>query len=794
MKKYYFYPYPWDHKNSNMQRFGVRIILFFKKTVVVACLMILSTFGTAANESQTVNTKKNVLIINSYHQGLSWTDSLNLGILQGLSESGFEIELFVENLDSKRINLTNIFRNHYLLTKEKFADTRLDLVFVTDNDALRFVELYRDSLFPDTPVVFCGINNQYNFLPGFTGVVEEIDFEGNIELIRELHPNLKQLYLVIDKTTTGESLRAKATELIEVNQYPFTIEILSNFSIDELQEYSSVLGDGDVMLFILFNIDRLNNYLSFEEVVSLVSQVSTIPIYGTWGFYLNNGIVGGKIIMGQSHGYQAGLVGLRILNGEDVNSIKPTQGPTYYAFNHTYLKKHSIKKSLLPKERMVINSPYQFIRRNFQLLIGFALITGVLLVIILLLLSLNRLKKRKLISERLYAEQLNEQNAQLEEAKEKADESNRLKSAFLANMSHEIRTPMNGIVGFAKLLKLRPDLPQKKVNQYVDIITGNSRILLNLINDIIDISKIEANQLEIKSAPCDINKLLYDLYLLYSSEKNRIKKADLEMRFNVPFEYSQMVVLTDVDRLRQVLMNLLSNALKFTEKGRIEFGYNLKNDKLYFYVEDTGIGVRSELVDIIFDRFRQADETSSRAYGGSGLGLAICKGIVSNMGGSIGVKSDGATGSHFWFTLPFNPVSDQNILRIKSEPRTEYPNWTNKTILAVEDVEESLTLLDEVITPTKATFIGVNNAEKAIDICKARNDIHLVLMDLQLPGMDGYQATREIKAIRPLLPIIAQTANAMVDDRDMAIEAGCNDYLPKPISIDDLYTLISKYF
>jgi signal transduction histidine kinase len=600
--------------------------------------------------------------------------------------------------------------------------------------------------------------------------------------------------LVIDKTTTGESLRAKATELIEENQYPFTTEILSNFSINELQEYSSALGDGDVMLFILFNIDRLNNYLSFEEVVTLVSQVSTIPIYGTWGFYLNNGIVGGKIIMGQSHGYQAGLVGVRILNGEDVNSIKPMQGPTYYAFNHTYLKLHSIKKSLLPKERMVINSPYQFIRRNFQLLIGFALITGVLLIIILLLLSLNRLKKRKLISERLYAEQLNEQNAQLEEAKEKADESNRLKSAFLANMSHEIRTPMNGIVGFAKLLKLRPDLPQKKVNQYVDIITGNSRILLNLINDIIDISKIEANQLEIKSAPSDINKLLYDLYLMYSSEKNRIKKADIDMRFNVPFEYSQMVVQTDVDRLRQVLMNLLSNALKFTEKGRIEFGYNLKGDNLYFYVEDTGIGVRSEQVDMIFDRFRQADETSSRAYGGSGLGLAICKGIVNNMGGSIGVKSDGATGSHFWFTLPFNPVTDQNILRIKSEPRSEYPNWINKTILAVEDVEESLTLLDEIITPTKATFIGVNNAEKAIDICKARSDIHLVLMDLQLPGMDGYQATREIKALRPLLPIIAQTANAMVDDRDMAIEAGCNDYLPKPISIDDLYTLVSKYF
>ena len=203
--------------------------------------------------------------------------------------------------------------------------------------------------------------------------------------------------------------------------------------------------------------------------------------------------------------------------------------------------------------------------------------------------------------------------------------------------------------------------------------------------------------------------------------------------------------------------------------------------------------MKRELADVIFDRFRQADETTTRAYGGSGLGLAICKGIVTRMGGDIGVTSDGETGSLFWFTIPFLPSANYLDTNTKCKTEFEYPNWTNKNILAVEDVKESLALLGEMVAPTSANFIGVSNAEEAIEICKSRSDIHLVLMDLQLPKMDGYQATREIKSFRPLLPVIAQTANAMVDDRDMAIEARCNDYLPKPINLNEFYTIVSKH-
>lgn len=781
------------HKNSNMQRLGERITLFFKKTVLGACLSVVTVSGHVAIANQENKTSRSVLIINSYHSGLSWTDSLTLGISDELIQSGLEIELYIEYLDCKRINPENIFNAYSLLFKQKFSAVKLDLVFVTDNDALRFVETYRDSLFPNLPIVFCGINNQYEFLPGFTGVIEEVDFEGNIELIKGLHPNIKQLHIVADRTTTGEGLRLKVEELIEEKQYPFSTEILSDFTLEELQSYTSALGEGDVMLFLLFNVDRLQRYLSYEQALVAVSEVSSIPIYGPWDFYLNNGIVGGKMIMGRSHGQKAGLMGVRILNGEEVDGLEAIHGPTFNAFNHTYLKKHNISMSSLPKDRVVINSPYQFLISNYKLIRGFTLTIIVLLIIIFLLLAINRLKKKKLISERIYAEQLNEQNAQLEEAKEKADESNRLKSAFLANMSHEIRTPMNGIIGFAKLLKIRPNLPQDKVNKYLDVINGNSEILLNLINDIIDISKIEANQLEIKSGAYDINKLINELYLMYSSEKSRLNKPHIDLRYKIPTEYSQMMVLTDYDRLRQVFMNLLSNALKFTNMGFIEFGYQIKGDMMYFYVEDSGIGIKGEKSEYIFDRFRQADESTSRAYGGSGLGLAISKGIVNKMMGDIGVESDGESGSRFWFTVPFVPSRNDEGLCNCTRPDSGYPDWQGKNILAVDDVEESLILLRELIAPTKANFIGVSLAEEAIDVCKKNNGIHLVLMDLQLPQMDGYQATREIKSFRPLLPVVAQTANAMVDDKEMALEVGCNGYISKPINLDEFYSLLAKF-
>lgn len=731
-------------------------------------------------------------MLNSYHRGLSWTDSLNTGIRNSLSNAHISVEIYIEDIDYKRFSKPKVLTQMYGLLKMKYQGTAIDLVFVTDNDALLFMEQHGDSLFPGTPVVFCGINNRYSFKKGFTGVLEEVDIKSNLDLIQNFHPTLSDLHVIIDRTTTGEELRKRVEQIADSALYPFNIRILSDYTIDELEETVKGFNEGDAILFLLFNVDRLHQYLSYEEALHSISLVCDIPIYGTWDFYLKHGIIGGNIIMGREHGEHAGQIGARILMGENIDNIAPYNGPTKFAFNHIYTKKHKISRRMLPRGRFSINTPYQFVMQNIKLFLVFAYVIAFLLALITLLIHINRLRRKQLYSEREHTQKLNDQNTLLEEAKERAEESNRLKSTFLANMSHEIRTPMNGIVGFANLLKIRPNLNDQKVNQYVDIINENSHTLLNLINDIIDVSKIEANQLEVRNAPCDIEKLIKDLHILYVSEQQRMKKTQIDLQYSIPDNTSK-VIKSDAERLRQVLSNFINNALKFTNQGKIEYGYKIAGNNLYFYVKDTGIGISREQQELIFERFRQGDESSARTYGGSGLGLAICKGIVSKMGGKIGVDSEKGVGSLFWFTIPFIPYNDTKTKDDSNGNDTKYPNWTGKTVLIVDDVPESLLLLQEIIFPTKAKVLKASTAEEAIELCRNNNSINLVLMDLQLPKMDGYTATQEIKSFRPLVPIIAQTANAMLDDRDKALEAGCDEYITKPIDLDKFYLTASRF-
>lgn len=765
---------------------------FFRLFVFIAGFVLWMAAHAIADESNAIPGHKNVLILNSYHRGLSWTDSLNTGIRNSLSNAPISVEIYIEDIDYKRFSKPKVLTQMYGLLKMKYQGTAIDLVFVTDNDALLFMEQHGDSLFPGTPVVFCGINNRYSFKKGFTGVLEEVDIKSNIELIQKFHPTLNNLHVVIDRTTTGGELRKRVEQIADSATYPFNIKILSDFTIDELQEKAKGFGDGNAILFLLFNVDRLHQYLSYEEALQSISLVSDIPIYGTWDFYLKHGIIGGNIIMGREHGEHAGQIGARILMGENIDIIAPYNGPTKFAFNHIYTKKHNISRRMLPRGRFSINTPYQFVMQNIKLFLVFAYVIAFLLALITLLIHINKLRRKQLNSEREHTQKLNEQNTLLEEAKERAEESNRLKSTFLANMSHEIRTPMNGIVGFANLLKIRPNLNDQKVNQYVDIINENSNTLLNLINDIIDVSKIEANQLEVRNAPCDIDKLIKDLHILYVSEQQRMKKPHIDLRYSIPDNTSK-IIKSDAERLRQVLSNFINNALKFTNQGTIEYGYKIAGNNLYFYVKDTGIGISREQQELIFERFRQGDESSARKYGGSGLGLAICKGIVTKMGGKIGVDSEKGVGSLFWFTIPFVPYNDTKTNDDSNGNNTKYPNWTGKTVLIVDDVPESLLLLQEIIYPTKAMVLKASTAEEAIELCHNNSSINLILMDLQLPKMDGYTATQEIKSFRPLVPIIAQTANAMLDDRDKALEAGCDEYITKPIDLDNFYLTASRF-
>ena len=378
-------------------------------------------------------------------------------------------------------------------------------------------------------------------------------------------------------------------------------------------------------------------------------------------------------------------------------------------------------------------------------------------------------------------------------AREKAMESDQLKSAFLANISHEIRTPMNGIIGFAELLK-DDSLSLDNRIQYVNVITKSSEQLLHIIDDIIDISKIEANQLKINTTKVRIIDLLNSLSLFYQNERNHTGKIDIEIKVEVPAMLLSTVINTDESRLRQLLMNLISNALKFTEKGYIKFGFNkCQNDLVEFYVTDTGIGIPADRQIQIFKRFRQLDDSFTRRFGGTGLGLAICEGLVRLLGGQIWVTSEINKGSTFYFTISTGIDSTKSFPSRTENNRGPDFDWTGKTILVVEDDEINQEFLIAVLTPTNVEILCASTGEEAVSLGTSNAKIDLVLMDIRLPQMNGYEAFEKIREVKPSLPVIAQTAFAMTEDAVRCLEFGFSDYISKPINRKNLLTMINKF-
>ena len=379
----------------------------------------------------------------------------------------------------------------------------------------------------------------------------------------------------------------------------------------------------------------------------------------------------------------------------------------------------------------------------------------------------------------------NVQNIEQEliQARIKAEQSDRLKSAFLANMSHEIRTPLNAIVGFSRLMTTTDNREDEKL--YSEIINQNSDVLLQLINDILDLSKIEAGTFEYIKQPMDLGEMCRNVYEIH---KGRVQEG---VTLTLDNENDSLMINEDKNRILQLITNLITNAIKFTYEGEIHFGFKLKKDYIDFYVKDTGIGISEEKLSHIFGRFVKLNSFVQ----GTGLGLAICQMIVEKMGGAITVESELHEGSTFRFTIPYDMYNKQEKFKKNAEReqhlKVAIKSLQLRTLLVAEDVDSNFLLMNTVLGK-KYKLIRARDGREAVDMYK-ENHPDLIFMDIKMPYMDGLEATRLIRGYSKDIPIIALTAFAFESDREKAIEAGCNDYLTKPVSQEAIEKILDKY-
>lgn len=367
----------------------------------------------------------------------------------------------------------------------------------------------------------------------------------------------------------------------------------------------------------------------------------------------------------------------------------------------------------------------------------------------------------------------------------RAEESDKLKTAFIQNISHEIRTPMNAIVGFSAMLG-DPDLDSNTRDTYVDVIMNSSNHLLEILSDIIDIANIEAHLVKLNPQSVNINSVLKSIHRQFIS---KAEEKALEFTVMLPLKDEEAELITDNTKLHQVLSNLVNNAIKFTEKGSVKFGYYVKKDFIEFFVKDTGIGIPAEQLLKIFDRFYQIEDHVSKKFEGTGLGLSITKAYVELLGGRIDLLSSPDNGSTFFFMLPLKKPDVKEF--VKEESRLVFRFPVRRKILVAEDVESNFKLINFFLANCNAEVVHAPDGKVAVDIINSDPGIDLVLMDLKMPVLNGLEATKIIRASRPDLPVIAVTA--YTDDRVKAMEAGCSSFIAKPFDKRRLIQVLKEF-
>ncbi len=375
---------------------------------------------------------------------------------------------------------------------------------------------------------------------------------------------------------------------------------------------------------------------------------------------------------------------------------------------------------------------------------------------------------------------------ELIQAKEKAEESDQLKTAFLNNLSHEVRTPLNAITGFSVLLK-EQDLGKEKIEHLTDVIQESSEQLLTIIDSIVRISAIETGLIDLYNKTTDIPVLLDKVY---RRAEEKASRKFIKLRYHSMLRDEERAIQTDESKLFEILTVFVDNAIKYTEKGHVEFGCQRTADQIRFYVADTGSGINKEHQKVIFERFRKADLYETNIHSGMGLGLPIAKAYIDLLGGEVWLDSSPGIGSTFYFTIPYEPSIEHSH---DDKNKEDFIMKKGKTVLVAEDEEYNFYLTKEILTFKDIKVLHAWNGEEAVRLVKENPDIGLIFMDIKMPVMGGFEATRLIKQMRPDLPVVALTAYALIGDREKALENGCDEYLSKPVSLKDFEAVVDKF-
>ena len=641
-----------------------------KWTTLVLVIFLHLSFNIYAQEN------KNVLLISSYNSRFpTYFQQIN-AIKSVLDTAHFNLD--VEFMDSKRFTGPTTYNLFYKSLKNKLENgAKYDALLTADDDAFNFVLQNEDELFKNIPIVFFGVNNikkaiKQNANPNVTGVVESVSMKETIELMIRLFPETGSVYCISDSTSSGLSdLELYRQFSTQIPKTEFKEIILSQHTFSEYKVKLKRIPSNAPVLLLSSYVDKMQFTIDFDNTMNLHNENLQAPLFHLWEHGIGDGILGGKLISHFEQGKKAAKIVYNVLSGEPIIDIKViNKSPNVFMFDYSQLTKYNVPIDKLPNNSIIINQPVSFWNKYKQAILITVLILLALLILIAIL--FGNIIKRKKTEEQLKIQNLDilKLNRDLLKAKVKAEENDQLKSAFLANMSHEIRTPMNGILGFTGLLK-EPKLSGEQQKKYIQIIEKSGDRMLNIINEIMNISKIESGIVDINLTEVNINN---QLQFIYDSLKLDADHKKLHLTFTCPLTKKEAIIKTDNEKLYGILTNLVKNAIKYTDKGTIEFGCTKKENEIKFFVKDSGIGIPKKRLNAIFERFIQADIVDKMARQGVGLGLTISKAYVKMLGGKIWVESVEAKGSTFFFTIPsnINSKKENNTLR-----RSELKNQVN---------------------------------------------------------------------------------------------------------------------